>query len=137
MKMWSGRFSGGLDPEFESWQRSFPFDQRLLPQEIAASKAHARALNSAGVLSEAELSNILSGLERILADGIPAQDDPEVEDVHHFVEKRLISLIGEPGRKLHTGRSRNEQIAADLRLYTRDAIDENVQLLGRFISALL
>ena len=137
MKMWSGRFSGGLDPEFESWQRSFPFDQRLLPQEIAASKAHARALKSAGVLSEAELSNILGGLERILAEGVPAQDDPEVEDVHHFVEKRLIALIGETGRKLHTGRSRNEQIATDLRLYIRDAIEENIQLLGRFISALL
>jgi len=137
MKMWSGRFSGGLDPEFESWQRSFPFDQRLLPQEIAASKAHARALKDAGVLSDAELSSILSGLERILAEGIPAQDDPEVEDVHHFVEKRLIAIIGDTGGKLHTGRSRNEQIATDLRLYIRDAIDENVQLLGRFISALI
>jgi argininosuccinate lyase len=137
MKMWSGRFSGGLDPEFESWQRSFPFDQRLLAQEIAASKAHARALKIGGVLSDTELSNILSGLERILAEGIPAQDDPEVEDVHHFVEKRLIALIGETGRKLHTGRSRNEQIATGLRLYIRDAIDENVRLLGRFISALI
>ena len=137
MKMWSGRFSGGLDPEFESWQRSFPFDQRLLPQEIAASRAHARALKSAGVLSDAELSNILSGLEQILAEGIPAQDDPEVEDVHHFVEKCLIALTGETGRKLHTGRSRNEQIATDLRLYIRDAIDENVQLLGHFVSALI
>jgi argininosuccinate lyase len=137
MKMWSGRFSGGLDPEFESWQRSFPFDQRLLPQEIAASKAHARALKGAGVLTDAELKAVLEGLERILAEGIPAEDDPEVEDVHHFVEKRLIAAIGELGRKLHTGRSRNEQIATDLRLYIREAIDENVQLLGRFITALL
>ncbi len=137
MKMWSGRFSGGLDPEFESWQRSFPFDQRLLPQEIAASKAHARALAKAGVLAAAELKAVLDGLERILGDGVPAQDDPEIEDVHHFVEKRLIALVGETGRKLHTGRSRNEQIATDLRLYIRSAIDENVSLLGRFISALL
>jgi len=137
MKMWSGRFSGGLDPEFESWQRSFPFDQRLLPQEIAASRAHARALKTAGVLSDSELTAILNGLENILADGIPVQDDPEVEDVHHFVEKSLIALIGETGRKLHTGRSRNEQIATDLRLYIREAIDENVHLLGRFISALI
>jgi argininosuccinate lyase len=137
MKMWSGRFSGGLDPEFENWQRSFPFDQRLLPQEIAASKAHARALLKAGVLSDEELRAVLEGLEGILAEGIPAQDDPEVEDVHHFVEKRLIAAIGETGRKLHTGRSRNEQIATDLRLYIRDAIDENVQLLGRFVIALL
>ena len=67
MKMWSGRFSGGLDPEFESWQRSFPFDQRLLPQEIAASRAHARALKTAGVLSDSELTAILNGLENILA----------------------------------------------------------------------
>ena len=137
MKMWSGRFSGGLDPEFESWQRSFPFDQRLLPQEIAASRAHARALKTAGVLSDSELTAILNGLENILADGIPAQDDPEVEDVHHFVEKSLIALIGETGRKLHTGRSRNEQIATDLRLYIREAIDESVHLLGRFVSALI
>jgi argininosuccinate lyase len=137
MKMWSGRFSGGLDPEFESWQRSFPFDQRLLPQEIAASKAHARALKNAGVLTDAELKAVLEGLERILAEGIPAQDDPEVEDVHHFVEKRLIAAIGETGRKLHTGRSRNEQIATDLRLYIREAIEQKVQLLGRFIAALL
>jgi argininosuccinate lyase len=137
MKMWSGRFSGGLDPEFESWQRSFPFDQRLLPQEIAASRAHARALKTAGVLSDSELTAILNGLENILADGIPAQDDPEVEDVHHFVEKSLIVLIGETGRKLHTGRSRNEQIATDLRLYIREAIDESVHLLGRFVSALI
>ena len=137
MKMWSGRFSGGLDPEFESWQRSFPFDQRLLPQEIAASKAHARALKNAAVLSETELTAVVGGLDRILAEGIPAQDDPEVEDVHHFVEKRLIGLIGDTGRKLHTGRSRNEQIGTDLRLYVRDAIDENVQLLGRFISTLI
>ena len=137
MKMWSGRFSGGLDPEFESWQRSFPFDQRLLPQEIAASRAHARALKTAGVLSDSELTAILNGLENILADGIPVQDDPEVEDVHHFVEKSLIALIGETGRKLHTGRSRNEQIATDLRLYIREAIDESVHLLGRFVSALI
>ena len=137
MKMWSGRFSGGLDPEFESWQRSFPFDQRLLPQEIAASKAHARALKNTDVLTDAELKTVLEGLERILAEGIPAQDEPEVEDVHHFVEKRLIAAIGETGRKLHTGRSRNEQIATDLRLYIREAIDENVQLVGRFITALL
>jgi argininosuccinate lyase len=137
MKMWSGRFSGGLDPEFESWQRSFPFDQRLLPQEISASKAHARALKNASVLTDAELKAVLEGLARILAEGIPVQDDPAVEDVHHFVEKRLIAAIGETGRKLHTGRSRNEQIATDLRLYIREAIDENVQLLGRFITALL
>lgn len=133
MKMWSGRFHEAADPEFESWQRSFPFDQRLLPQEIAASKAYAQALQCAGVLTQAELAATLSGLQQILSAGIPAQDDPEIEDVHHFVEKRLIALIGETGRKLHTGRSRNEQIATDLRLYVRDQIDSIGGLLGTFI----
>jgi argininosuccinate lyase len=137
MKMWSGRFHQAADPEFESWQRSFPFDQRLLPQEIAASKAYAQALQRAAVLSQAELSATLSGLDQIVSDGIPAQDDPEIEDVHHFVEKRLIALIGETGRKLHTGRSRNEQIATDLRLYVRDQIDSICALLGLLIEAFL
>jgi argininosuccinate lyase len=124
MKMWSGRLNQPLDPEFEQWQRSFLFDQRLLPQEIAASKAHARALGAAGVLSDGELADVLRGLEQIMAEGVPTGDDPAIEDVHHFVEKRLIDIIGETGRKLHTGRSRNEQIATDLRLYVRDRLDE-------------
>lgn len=135
MKMWSGRFEKAADPEFEKWQRSFPFDQRLLPQEIAASKAYAQALQRAGVLTDAELVETLQGLEQILIEGIPTQDDPEVEDVHHFVEKRLTGLTGETGRKLHTGRSRNEQIATDLRLYVREQIDTIAALLGGFISA--
>jgi argininosuccinate lyase len=137
MKMWSGRFEQASDPEFEKWQRSFPFDQRLLPQEIAASKAYAQALQRAGVLNHDELAATLKGLEKVLRDGVPAQDDPEVEDVHHFVEKRLTALIGETGRKLHTGRSRNEQIATDLRLYVREQIDGIVSLLGAFVTAIV
>ena len=137
MKMWSGRFEKAADPEFEKWQRSFPFDQRLLPQEIAASKAYAQALQRAGVLTDAESASTLHGLEQILRESVPAQDDPEVEDVHHFVEKRLTALIGEAGRKLHTGRSRNEQIATDLRLYVREQIDELVALLGEFVGSIL
>src|SRR5437660_10899290 len=127
MKMWSGRFRQPLDPEFEKWQRSFPYDCRLLPFELAASRAHGNALKNAGVLSAAELSEILKGLETI---GQRAQssaeflDDNEAEDVHHFVEKKLAGLIGDVGYKLHTGRSRNEQIATDLRLFVRAAIDE-------------
>ena len=135
MKMWSGRFEKAADPEFEKWQRSFPFDQRLLPQEIAASKAYAQALQRAGVLNDAELTATLRGLDQILREGVPAQDDPEIEDVHHFVEQRLTALIGETGRKLHTGRSRNEQIATDLRLYVREQIDWITVLLSEFVSA--
>ena len=127
MKMWSGRFRQPLDPEFERWQRSFDFDRRLLKYELAASGAHARALMHAEVLSSAELIAILQGLEKIaeLAATSPEfLEDREAEDVHHFVEKQLVTLIGESGYKLHSGRSRNEQIATDLRLYVRTAIDQ-------------
>jgi argininosuccinate lyase len=143
MKMWSGRFRQPLEPGFERWQRSFEFDRRLLKYELAASAAHARALKSAGVLSADELISVLEGLEKIGEAnshvsqrqrdvGHPHQnighttsqglaEDGEAEDVHHFVEKQLVTLIGQVGYKLHSGRSRNEQIATDLRLYVRAA----------------
>jgi argininosuccinate lyase len=127
MKMWSGRFRQPLDPRFERWQRSFDFDRRLLGYELVASRAHARALKHAGVLSADELISILEGLEQIGEMAAAAQgfvEDDEAEDVHHFVEKQLAARIGEVGYKLHSGRSRNEQIATDLRLYVRAAIDE-------------
>lgn len=123
-KMWSGRFAQPQDGVFETWQRSFPFDQRLLAEEVAASTAHARALEGAGVLSAAELRLIVDGLQQI-AKLNPAEiaADQVAEDVHHFVEKQLAVLIGEVALKLHSGRSRNEQIATDLRLYTRRSIE--------------
>ena len=121
--MWSGRFSQELNADFEQWQRSFPFDRILLPYEVAASKAHAAALARAGVLDGAELSLTLKVLDQIAAEGIPSADDPTIEDIHHYVEKRLVEVAGEVGLKLHTGRSRNEQIATDLRLYVRAQID--------------
>jgi len=127
MKMWSGRFRQGLDPQFESWQRSFDFDRRLLRYELAASGAHARALKNAGILSADELISILQGLRQIgeMANASKGLvEDSEAEDVHHFVEKQLVAGIGELGYKLHSGRSRNEQIATGLRLYVRAAIDE-------------
>jgi argininosuccinate lyase len=127
MKMWSGRFRQPLDPQFERWQRSFDFDRRLLSYELAASGAHARALKNAGVLSADELISILEGLQQIgemAAASKGLVEDDEAEDVHHFVEKQLVMRIGDVGYKLHSGRSRNEQIATDLRLYVRAAIDE-------------
>jgi argininosuccinate lyase len=127
MKMWSGRFRQPLDPQFERWQRSFDFDRRLLAYELAASGTHARALKSAGILTADELISLLEGLQQIgemaaACSGL-AQDD-EAEDVHHFVEKQLVTRIGDVGYKLHSGRSRNEQIATDLRLYVRATIDQ-------------
>jgi len=140
MKMWSGRFRQPLDPEFEKWQRSFPYDQRLLPFELAASRAHANALEHAAVLSSEELSEIVKALGEIgrRAESSPEfLNDPEAEDVHHFVEKQLAALIGATGYKLHTGRSRNEQIATDLRLFVRQGIDTLQNLIADWIEALL
>ena len=138
MKMWSGRFSQELNADFEQWQRSFPFDRILVPYEVAASQAHAAALAKAGVLTSAELSLTQKALDRIAAEGIPADDDPAIEDVHHYVEKRLVEIAGEVGLKLHTGRSRNEQIATDLRLYVRAQVDAIslalVELAGEFVT---
>jgi argininosuccinate lyase len=139
VKMWAGRFRQPLDPEFERWQRSFPFDQRLIEEELSASRAHARGLASAGVLSQSELDSILRGLEQIAqqAENPEFLQDEEAEDVHHFVEKQLVAVIGETGYKLHSGRSRNEQIATDLRLYVRRSIDSLQRGLGELLEALI
>ena len=140
MKMWSGRFRQPLDPAFEAWQRSWEFDCRLLECELEASSAHARALAKAEVLSPPELKTILEGLEQIgerVAQDPELLEDDEAEDVHHFVEKLLVAIIGDLGYKLHSGRSRNEQIATDLRLYTRAACDEISAELSKLISTFL
>lgn len=135
MKMWSGRFRQPLDPQFENWQRSFEFDRVLLKYELQASSAHAKALEKIGVLSANELSQVLQGLQQIATAAADPNflNDPEAEDVHHFVEKQLVNFAGDVGYKLHSGRSRNEQIATDLRLYVRAACDE----IGEQISALV
>jgi len=137
VKMWSGRFSQELNADFEQWQRSFPFDRILVPYEVAASQAHAAVLAQAGVLTSTELSLTQKALEKIAEEGIPEDNDPSIEDVHHYVEKRLVEIVGEVGKKLHTGRSRNEQIATDLRLYVRAQIDSIslslVELASEFV----
>lgn len=139
--MWSGRFREPLDPAFEQWQRSFPFDWRLLPQELAASSAHARALEAAGILSPAELAGIERGLCEVgrgVANGAAiVGTQPAAEDIHHYVELELTRIMGTLALKLHTGRSRNEQVATDLRLYVREAIDLAAELLGKWATALL
>ena len=133
MKMWSGRFGQSQNADFEQWQRSFPFDRVLLPFEVVASQAHAIAIAKAGVLTSEELGRIVLALEQIAREEIPAADNPAIEDVHHYVELRLVELAGEAGYKLHSGRSRNEQIATDLRLYVRQQIDAVSKLLLEFI----
>jgi argininosuccinate lyase len=140
MKMWSGRFREPLDPEFDHWQRSFSFDRRLLGEELEASAAWARALFKAGIFLDSELKQVLGGLQTIgeqCAQNPMIVDQTDAEDIHHFVELRLTALIGEVGLKLHTGRSRNEQIATDLRLYTRKQIDLLRVALGDVTEALI
>jgi argininosuccinate lyase len=152
-KMWSGRFREPLDPRFEAWQRSFPFDARLLPQEITASKAHARMIAAAGILNDVELQSMLDGLDRVIPLSIDqagsgkndlspdyvalAALNLQAEDVHHFVELTLTKIIGDVALKLHTGRSRNEQIATDMRLFVRDSIDESLSGLVQWRKALV
>ena len=143
MKMWSGRFREPLDAEFEKWQRSIVFDWQLLDQEIAASKAHASALLAAGILTAVELTELRSALDAIAADHASdagkaqVRDHVTAEDIHHFVEISLVERIGKLGLKLHTGRSRNEQIATDLRIYVREQIDLVLKSLVTWASTLV
>jgi len=119
-----GRFARGRLPEVEAFTASLPFDRRLFRHDIRGSIAHAQMLAKAGLLRANELRLIVGGLERIeneIAAG-HFKFDLADEDIHLAIERRLIALIGDPGRKLHTGRSRNDQVALDLRLYLRDEI---------------
>jgi argininosuccinate lyase len=142
-KMWSGRFRAAADPAFEAWQRSIVFDWRLLGEEVAASKAHAAALCAAGILTESETAELRGALDAIAASHASAagqaavRDHATAEDIHHFVELKLVERIGSLGLKLHTGRSRNEQIATDLRLYVRNCIERTTYGIADWASALV
>jgi argininosuccinate lyase len=142
-KMWSGRFREPLDAEFESWQRSIVFDWQLLEEEVAASKAHASALAAAGIITADELVQLRDALDAIAAaqdskDGkAQVRDHAVAEDIHHYVELALTEQLGPLALKLHTGRSRNEQIATDLRLYVRKQIGFTVEALADWALALV
>jgi argininosuccinate lyase len=138
-KPWAGRFTERADPTAERFTASLAFDRRLAPYDIAGSIAWARALWRAGLLAEAERDAIVQGLERVREEierGVfPFR--PELEDIHMNVERRLVELAGPVGGKLHTGRSRNDQIALDERLYLRDAVGRVVEGLRRTQAALV
>ena len=141
-KMWSGRFREPLDTTFESWQRSFPFDWRLVPYEVEASIAHARAIEAAGILTSEELLQMEEGLRAVAKQQAEQGEaivtaNPQAEDVHHYVELELTKQIGDLALKLHTGRSRNEQIATDMRLFVREAIDSTLDGLNAWREALI
>ncbi|MGC9216306.1 argininosuccinate lyase [Acidithiobacillus sp.] len=128
-KMWGGRFAAGTDRLVEAFTASIQVDRRLYAEDIRGSMAHARMLGRVGVLTEAEVAAIVTGLTRvrqeIAEDRLPFVD--ALEDIHMHVESRLTEIIGDVGKKLHTGRSRNDQVATDLRLYTRGCLDDLVR----------
>ena len=123
-KPWSGRFSGGADPAAEAFTASIGFDRRLWPYDLEGSAAWARAIRRAGLIGEDELAALLAGLEAVRAELLNGSFPfrPELEDIHMNVERRLIEVAGPVGGKLHTGRSRNDQIALDERLYLREVL---------------
>ena len=139
--LWSGRFAGDPDAELFAWGSSFRFDRRLFEDDVRGSRAWAAALARAGVLSQADAAAIDRGLEEILDRGTTdpsfVADTHGDEDVHAFVERELVARIGEPGRRLHTGRSRNEQVAVDLRLYLKRRVPQIQRAIADAVASLV
>ncbi len=137
--LWGGHFADGPAPLMEQINASISFDKRLYAHDLAGSRAHARMLFSAGLLSRAEVDAILDGLDRIenaIEKGC-FEFSEGLEDIHMNIEARLTEMVGEPGRKLHTARSRNDQVATDFRLWLRDAVDKIDHLLADLQKALI
>ena len=139
MKLWGGRFTKETDAAVNAFNASLPFDRRLYEQDIRGSIAHVTMLAAQDILTHDEKLQIITGLNSILEDlasGALVFDEIS-EDIHSFVEANLIARIGDAGKKLHTGRSRNDQVALDMRLYTRDHIEETDALLKELLSTIL
>ena len=136
-KTWGGRFRAKTDEALERFNASMPFDRRLYAQDIEGSKAHCRMLAKQGILSRAEASKILQGLDRIRKEMDRGVFDETCEDIHTLVEKNLVEGVGAVGEKLHTGRSRNDQVALDVRLYVRDAVGRVEGLIREMQGALV
>ena len=138
-KMWGGRFDRAPDASFYEFERSWEFDRRLLPQELALDRAWARAITAAGILTDEECDRLLRALDEIesRAKADPAWlDASKAEDVHHFVETALIENLGPLGAKLHTGRSRNEMVATEFRMYVKEAAREIRSAVSSLLSAI-
>ncbi len=138
-KMWAGRFEKALDKTADDFNSSLRFDCRMYAQDIKGSMAHATMLGAQGILPQSDVDLILQGLDGILQD-INAGKltfDTDAEDIHMFIEAELTSRIGDAGKRLHTARSRNDQVALDIRLYLRDEAEEIVALIKKVIGAVL
>ncbi|PKM80520.1 MAG: argininosuccinate lyase [Firmicutes bacterium HGW-Firmicutes-14] len=131
MKLWGGRFTKGTDKTVEDFHSSISFDRRLYRQDIKGSIAHARMLGKQGIIPPQEADIIISGLEQVLKDieAGKAEFETGAEDIHMNIEKLLTERIGDVGRKLHTARSRNDQVALDIRMYLKEEINETAGLL--------
>ena len=138
-QLWGGRFTKETDQLVYNFNASLGFDKKLYKQDIQGSMAHVKMLAKQGILTEQEKDEILKGLTEILQDieEKKLEFSPEYEDIHSFVEANLIKRTGDVGKKLHTGRSRNDQVALDMKLYVRDEIQETDMLLKELLETLL
>ena len=138
-KPWKGRFQSNTDPLVDEFTASVHFDQILASHDILGSKAHVTMLKECGIINNQECKDILTGLEAIQKEIKDGQFDWNVslEDVHMNIESRLVEIIGETGKKLHTARSRNDQVATDLRLYARTQVDELLSILTNLINEIV
>src|SRR6202522_937685 len=137
-KMWGGRFERGPDASVYEFERSWSFDRRIIPQELALDRAWAGAIAAAGILTADEAGKIVAALDAIAERARTDQawlDGSKAEDVHHFVETALIEKLGPLGAKLHTGRSRNEMVATEFRMYVRSAAAELSTAIGELLQA--
>ena len=138
MKLWGGRFSGQTDEAAEHFHSSLSFDKRLYKQDICGSKAHAQMLGKQGIISKPDAETIVAALNDILAEIESGKlEISDAEDIHSFVDRELIKRTHEAGRRLHTGRSRNDQVALDMRMYIKDEISAVCGLLVSLMKTLL
>lgn len=139
MKLWGGRFTKETNQLVHNFNASLSFDQKFYKQDIDGSIAHVNMLAKQGIVTNEERFAILNGLESIKSDieNGTLEISPEYEDIHSFVEATLIERIGDTGKKLHTGRSRNDQVALDMKLYIRDEIGETDALLKELLAVIL
>ena len=138
-KMWAGRFSKEVDETVNAFNSSISFDGRMYRQDIRGSIAHATMLSDCGIIPQDDAQKIIAGLKGILADLDSGEllMDPTAEDIHMFVEAELTKRIGDAGKRLHTARSRNDQVALDVRLILRDEIAEIRKLLHALLRTLV
>jgi len=139
MKLWGGRFTKETNKLVHNFNASLSFDQKFYKQDIQGSIAHVTMLAKQGIIEESDKVAIINGLNSILTDieNGHLEFTPEHEDIHSFVEAHLIERIGEPGKKLHTGRSRNDQVALDMKLYVRDEVVELDSLLKTLLQSIM